>query len=221
MLTDTWLTPFSDATISECTPDGYSLLHRDRSTKTGGGVAVISRDSLGCTEVRMSHGSTFESLVVRPSDPKMPLIIVIYRPPSSPVAQFFSDFSDLLTQVLLSNRPVTLAGDFNIHVDDLKDPTTKTFLDILSVFGLSQHIKDSTHCGGHTLDLLITHDVVPDAISVSPLTLSDHCSVSFSLPNTPKPLSSTTIRRRRTLNPTDIKKIHCSCPRSRPTYPSD
>jgi len=32
-------------------------------------VAVIARDSLGCTEVSMSHGSTFESLVVRRSNP--------------------------------------------------------------------------------------------------------------------------------------------------------
>jgi len=128
LLTETWLTSCSGSTISECTPDGYSLLHRDRSTKVGGGVAVITRDSLGCTEVCMSHGSTFESLVVRPSDPKLPLIIVIYRPPSTPVAQFFSDFSDLLTQVLLGKRPVTLAGDFNIHVDDLNRSLLMTYL---------------------------------------------------------------------------------------------
>jgi len=44
---------------------------------------------------------TFESLVVRPSNSKLPLNIVIYRPPSTLVAQFFSDFSNLLTQVLL------------------------------------------------------------------------------------------------------------------------
>ncbi len=42
---------------------------------------------------------------------------------------------------------------------------------------------------------------------MSALTLSDHCSVSFSLPNTPKSLSSTTIRRRRTLNSSDIEKL--------------
>jgi len=72
MLTETWLKPSSGATSSQSTPNGYSLLHRNRNDKAGGGVAVIARDSLGCTEVCMSHGSTFESLVVRSSNPKLP-----------------------------------------------------------------------------------------------------------------------------------------------------
>jgi len=59
MLIETWLKPCSGATISECTLNGYSLLHRDRNDKAGGGEAVIARDSLGCTEVSMSRGSTF------------------------------------------------------------------------------------------------------------------------------------------------------------------
>jgi len=88
----------------------------------------------------MPHGSTFESLVVRPSNPKLPLIIVNYRLPSTPVALFFRDFSKLLTLVPLGTRPVTLAGDSNIHVDDLNDQNVKSYSDILSVFGLSQHI---------------------------------------------------------------------------------
>jgi len=59
--------------------------------------------------VSMSHGTTFESLIVLPSKPKLLLIIVIYRP-SSPVAKLFSDFSDLLTQILLGKRPVKLSA---------------------------------------------------------------------------------------------------------------
>jgi len=135
--------------------------------------------------VRLPHGCTFESLVVRLSNPKLSLIIVIYRPPSTPVAQF-SDFSDLLTQVQLCKRPDTLAGDLNIRVDGLNDPNAKSFLDILSVFCPFQHVKFSKPCGGHTLDLLITHDAVPAAVTVSQHHLSDHCSVSFSLATTPQ-----------------------------------
>jgi len=40
----------------------------------------------GCTEVYMSHGSTFKSLVVHPSNPKAPLNVIIYRPSSTHVA---------------------------------------------------------------------------------------------------------------------------------------
>jgi len=69
-----------------------------------------------------------------------------------------------------------------------------------------QHIKDSTHCGGNTLDLLIIHDV-PAAVTVSPLHLSDQCSVSFSLPTPPQLLPSTTAIKSRTLNCASLKKL--------------
>jgi len=63
-----------------------------------------------------------------PIQPKAPPdVIAIYRPPSTYVAQLFSDFSDLLTQALLGERPITLACDFNIHVDDLNDTNAKSF----------------------------------------------------------------------------------------------
>jgi len=65
MLTETWLKPCSGATLSECTPNGYSLLRRDRSDKAGGDVAVIARDSLGYSEVCLSHGSTCSTLLQR------------------------------------------------------------------------------------------------------------------------------------------------------------
>lgn len=46
LLTETWLTQCNDACISECCPSGFSLHHVDRKEKAGGGVGVISHDSL-------------------------------------------------------------------------------------------------------------------------------------------------------------------------------
>ena len=34
---------------------------------------------------------------------------------------------------------------------------TQKFLDLLNSFVLQQHVKQSSHCEGHTLDLSITH----------------------------------------------------------------
>jgi len=69
-----------------------------------------------------------------------PLIIITYRPSYShptPIAQFFST-SYLLSQVLQPVKsPVLVAGDFTVHIDDINDPTAKSFPDLLSVFGLS------------------------------------------------------------------------------------
>jgi len=61
--------------------------------------------------------------------------------------------------------------------------------------------------GGHTLDLLITHDFVPGAVSGSPLHLSDHWSTSTPLPTTPQLLSCTTIIKRHNLNCTSLNKL--------------
>lgn len=207
ILTETWLTPLSGSCISECTPSGFSFLHRDRIDKTGGGVAVIARNSLAFSEIIVPHGSSFECVVARPSNSKLPLIVVIYRPPSASMTQFLDDFSDLLAKVLLDKRPILIAGDFNIHVDDANDPSAKSFLDILSVFGLTQHVTEPTHLSGHTLDLLITYDAVPGDISVCPLNLSDHCSVSFSMRNTLSQLTVTETIPRRNIKAIDMTKF--------------
>ncbi len=207
MLTETWLTPLSGSCISECTPSGFSFLHRDRNDKVGGGVAIISRNSLAYSEIIVPHGSSFECVVARPSDSKLPLIVVIYRPPSASMSQFLSDFSDFIAKVILGKRPILVVGDFNIHVDDANDPSANSFLDILTVYGLTQHVTEPTHLSGHTLDLLITYDVVPSDISVCPLNLSDHCSVSFSLHNTLPQLAVTDTISRRNIKAIDMTKF--------------
>ena len=88
-------------------------------------------------------------------------IIIIYRPPSLPVhpvsiSTFFAELSDYLESVVISNEPLILLGDFNIHVDVPTDMDTIQFRDLLDSMGLQQHLKRPTHIHGHTLDLLIT-----------------------------------------------------------------
>ena len=50
-----------------------------------------------------------------------------------------------------------IAGDFNVHWDKQSNPERQQLEDLLHSFGLIQHVNDSTHSDGHTLDLLITH----------------------------------------------------------------
>ncbi|XP_078374323.1 uncharacterized protein LOC144657833 [Oculina patagonica] len=56
----------------------------------------------------------------------------------------------------MSNEPLVLLGDFNIHVDVPTDMDAIQFRDLLDSMGLQQHVKRPTHIHGHTLDLLIT-----------------------------------------------------------------
>ena len=51
-----------------------------------------------------------------------------------------------------------MTGDLNIDVNDTIDPSACEFLDLLVSMDLKQHVKGSTHEGGHSLDLVITRE---------------------------------------------------------------
>ena len=80
---------------------------------------------------------------------------IIYRPPYSsqhPVTlnTFMDEFATYLEYIILVPEPLILTGDLNIHVNDTNDPNACEFLDLLVSMGLKQHVKGSTHEGGHT-----------------------------------------------------------------------
>ncbi len=199
MLTETWLTQGSDACITECCPSGFSLLHTDRKGKSGGGVGIVTRDSLGYTIIDMPHGDSFESVVIRSSNATLPLLTVVYRPPSTNTNKFFTEFSDMLSQMLLYKRPILITGDFNFHVDDSSDKSAMSFIDICSAFGLLQHVREPTHCCGHSLDLVLSNEVNVSDLNVSPLTPSDHYYVSFHTQGMALPTIPTNVAWRRNI----------------------
>ncbi|XP_072030156.1 uncharacterized protein [Amphiura filiformis] len=67
---------------------------------------------------------------------------------------FFEEISSLLESLSAENLLIT--GDFNIHLDIPEDRDTITFLNILDIHNLQQHITEPTHIAGHMLDLLIS-----------------------------------------------------------------
>jgi hypothetical protein len=83
-------------------------------------------------------------------------------------------------------------GDFNFHLDDCGDADASTFSDLLTSFGLKQHVRGPTHEKGHTLDLVITKaDTALIWSSVSrDLCISDHYPV-FTTLAIPKVLNPT------------------------------
>src|SRR5271155_5102023 len=91
--------------------------------------------------------------------------------------------SSLLENLASSNSEVLITGDFNIHVDILSDPFSKSFSNLLETFDLKQHITFSTHDRGHTLDLLITRKnstIIPDINYTIP-GISDHHAIKSSI----------------------------------------
>lgn len=121
--------------------------------------------------------------------------MVIYRPPPSTsnaltLNLFFEEFSHLLESTTLIIEPILICGDFNFHLDINEDRPAQRFCEILDTFNFQQHVKEETHKGGHTLDLIITRsdglNLVSD-IHVTDPGISDryavHCALSISKPS--------------------------------------
>ena len=70
-------------------------------------------------------------------------------------AMFLDDFAELLEEVLVSYGKVVCMGNFNLHIYNMENPDAQVFLDMITAFGLEDHIAFPTHRGGHTLDLVI------------------------------------------------------------------
>ena len=81
---------------------------------------------------------------------------------------FFREFTTLLEKTMSTIQcKVLFDGDFNFHMDDENDCEARHMLDILQSAGLCQHIMESTHKKGHTLDLIITRDIESFASKIS------------------------------------------------------
>ena len=68
----------------------------------------------------------------------------------------FSLTADYLETLILSSEPSVTTGDFNVHVDDSNDPDATKLSDLLDSLGLCQHVTQSTHELGYTIDFIIT-----------------------------------------------------------------
>ena len=156
--------------------------HTPRLHKRGGGVTLLYRSNLDVKFVPSSLNiSTFEMTVISIVHNSVSIdVCVIYRPlsASSYLKQFIDDFSCLLYYLLFKNSSLLIAGDFNVHFDNVS-PNTRLFLKTISAYDLKQHIQVPTHIHGHTLDLLITSqsDInnVTDVMVVD--CLSDHSAI--------------------------------------------
>ena len=121
------------------------------------------------------------------------LNVVLYQPPRSdknnvPTSVFLYEISKLFAALSMTPDHLLLTGDFNVHVDTPKDPTAAKLLSILESLGLVQHVTVPTHVAGHTLDLVITCELLTCS-PVAHYMISSHSTVLFPLsmakPNRP------------------------------------
>ena len=74
---------------------------------------------------------------------------------------------------------IVISGDFNLHIDNNKDPEAQLFIDMMAALCLDCHVDFLTHKNGHSLDLVFT-EILSEMkiIRCNPGTyLSDHCTI--------------------------------------------
>jgi len=152
----------------------------------GGGLVIFCRNSLRIKKINLSSSpTTFEALAASVPTLRGPLtVLAVYRPGSSPPSQtFFDEFATFLEQFVLYNTQIVIAGDLNLHLEDLSSPAANDFRAIAEQFGLTQHVAEPTHRSGGWLDVVITRDdcVLTD-LQISPPTISDHGLVTATIP---------------------------------------
>ena len=184
-LTETWLQPDTPpCSINSIVPPGYSIINSPRKHGKGGGIALIYRSYLNIKCIPIPSFVSFESVCTLLSVGSISCkLLLIYRSPSSSIASFLEDFSELLTSFASSPSDILISGDFNIHVDNPSAPYVSTFLSLLESFNLTQHIKEPTHEANHTLDLLISRSdstLISSHRVIDP-DLSDHLALLASL----------------------------------------
>ena len=131
-ITETWLKEEDESDIIDSlTPNGYTLLHRPRIGKTGGGVGLLVKTNIKVKVVPSKRFQTFEHQeYLLKFKAKSIRLIVLYRPPtvdSHTVSDFCNEFGDYLSHVSAYPESLLILGDFNIHLDNAELADTVSF----------------------------------------------------------------------------------------------
>ena len=189
-----------DVAVRRSIPKGYNIVEAARDPTTGrfghdraprgapgGGLVIYHREQFSVKKIEViPRQASFEFLCVTLASLSGPITVVaIYRPGSAHLDQvFFREFTLLLESIATFNSKVIIVRDLNVYLENPNDIHAKQFAELLTSFGLTQHIDSPTHNKGGILDLLITRsDCVVENLRVDPPIISDHGVISGTLPH--------------------------------------
>jgi len=198
-ITETWLKSKDAAIFAEIHDHGFDIFSAPRRGRGGGVAFLFNSARLKPIRNNTNKFTSFEVLecLVKTSS-QLIRLCVIYRSTQiackerydeTKMSKFTEEFEEYLDSLLQKSGTPIICGDFNIHVEDVSDKTTKTFIDLYESKGFMQHISSPTHIAGGTLDLVLTLGSVTDSIAVKNIeieadtaTTSDHYLVHFEVP---------------------------------------
>ena len=141
--------------------------------------------------------------------------MTVYRPPPSSKngltnLRFLEDMEPMLTELSMLPGRLLIAGDFNLHFDDLNDKHVRAFRDLLEAAGMTQDVTQSSHRDGHILDFFISRrcDAPLWDVEVLPRCVSDHHAITCQLQMARPVLGARTMpcRKMRNINPASFAR---------------
>ena len=99
-----------------CPLAGYSAVCVPRSNRIGGDVCLYLRNSfMFSIEILSCSIKNFEYAVISFQNPSPVYVILVYKPPISPLQAFFDEINILLITNKFPKLGLFLTGDFNIN----------------------------------------------------------------------------------------------------------
>ncbi len=217
MICESWSNPNRpdhQKIISHIKGSTYNCKHAPREGRAGGGIILFYKKNLKVQKMKPPKTHTFEILEILVQNNKKKIrLVTIYRPEPDPIknpytmTECYEEFTELFAYYKSLNEEAIFCGDYNFHMNQPDDDKAKKFKDILETFELKQHVCDSTHKEGNTLDLLISNidsSVISHQVD---LMISDHCNILFNLDMSrpPRIKKNITFRKTKSINIDDFK----------------
>ena len=225
LLTETWLRSSGDeAKCCDLTPTGYHLHsiprppHSSGQFARGGGLAFLLKDCLSPfstvkTVFPFNHSSFEVAQLSLNLQHTFINLVCVYRPPPCKRnmlkdSTFLDELPHLLEYSSNLFGKVIIAGDFNVHYENVSDSKTMKIRDIISMFNFVQSVTEPTHVHGHILDLVLypCFDSFVSSTNVCHDLTSDHMSVLCKL-SIPKPAHHRTTKTIRSIHKIDKTKL--------------
>ena len=180
-INETWL----DASVSDVEIEipGYDIYRLDRSSMVGGGVSAYIRQNFKVERLdNVSYialsGLHMLRLKVQVGNLRSFVVCAAYRPPTTSLACFETDFSHTLTSVLLMNKKIYILGDLNCNVLNTRDQASQALSNFCSIFNLAQLITQATRVtesSATLLDVILASSTkLVIESNLMPISISDH-----------------------------------------------
>ena len=185
---ETWLTDMNNPVTAAIKSYGYQIQHDYRDDRRGGGTAIIYKSCYSASVFRThSEYKTFEYTAASfKTHTTMKVLFVIMYRPGQICSLFIEELDSFLSETLSKFDSLVLAGDLNIHFDQLSNNLCYQSFNLLQSYALNREVFEATHIGGGSLDQIFTlslNNTLKCSVSVdnSGLLESDHYPVYCTL----------------------------------------